>query len=115
MTIALYMDENVHRGITNGLRMKGVDVLTVQEDKRIGFSDILILDRANELKRVLFSQDDDFLVEAKRRQLEKIDFIGIIYSHKLRISVGDCIRDLEIIAKAASGEELANRVQYLPL
>ena len=109
------MDENVHRGITNGLKMRGVDVLTVQEDKRIGFSDILILDRANELKRILFSQDDDFLVEAKRRQLGNIDFIGIIYAHKLRISVGDCIRDLEIIAKVASWEELANRVQYLPL
>ncbi len=115
MTIAFYMDENVHRGITNGLRMRGVDVLTVQEDNRIGFSDILILDRANELERVLFSQDDDFLVEAKRRQLEKINFVGIIYAHKLRVSVGDCIRDLEIIAKAASWEELANRVQYLPL
>ncbi len=109
------MDENVHRGITNGLKMRGVEVLTVQEDKRIGFSDILILDRANELKRILFSQDDDFLVEAKRRQLGNIDFIGIIYAHKLRISVGDCIRDLEIIAKVASWEELANRVQYLPL
>ncbi|EAZ88068.1 DUF5615 family PIN-like protein [Crocosphaera chwakensis] len=115
MTIAFYMDENVHRGITDGLRMRGVDVITVQEDKRIGFSDILILDRANELTRVLFSQDDDFLVEAKRRQLGKIDFIGIIYAHKLKISVGDCIRDLEIIAKAASWEELANSVQYLPL
>ncbi len=29
--------------------------------------------------------------------------------------MGDCIRDLEIIAKAASGEELPNRIQYLPL
>ena len=60
MTIAFYMDENVHRGITDGLRIKGVDVLTVQEDKRIGFSDISILNRANELERVLLSQDDDF-------------------------------------------------------
>ena len=115
MTIAFYMDENVHRGITDGLRIKGVDVLTVQEDKRIGFSDISILNRANELERVLLSQDDDFWVEAKRRQLEQIDFIGIIYAHKLKISVGNCIRDLEIIAKVASWEELANHVEYLPL
>ncbi|MGL5804946.1 MAG: hypothetical protein ACRC11_05820 [Xenococcaceae cyanobacterium] len=43
------------------------------------------------------------------------DFFGVIYAHKLRVSVGDCIRDLEIIAKAATPEELANRVQYLPL
>jgi hypothetical protein len=29
MSIALYMDENVHGAITNGLRQRNVDVLTV--------------------------------------------------------------------------------------
>lgn len=28
---------------------------------------------------------------------------------------GDCVRDLEIIAKAGHPEDFANRVQYLPL
>ncbi|MEG3436171.1 hypothetical protein V0288_03485 [Pannus brasiliensis CCIBt3594] len=31
------------------------------------------------------------------------------------ITLGDCIRDLEIIAKASDPEDLADRVQYLPL
>ena len=115
MTITLYIDENVHRGITNGLRIRGVDVLTVQEDGLIGSKDPVILDRATKLQRVLFTQDDDFLAEANYRQAENIDFAGVIYAHKLRVSVGDCIRDLEIIAKAASYEELVNSVQYLPL
>lgn len=115
MSLALYMDENVHRGITNGLRLRGVDILTVQEDKRTSFSDPLILDRAMELQRVLFSQDEDFLAEATHRQSENISFAGVIYAHKLRVSLGDCINDLEIIAKAANREDLANRVQYLPL
>ena len=115
MSIAFYMDENVHRGITNGLRIRDVDVLTVQEDGRTGFRDPMILDRATELKRVLFSQDDDFLAEATRRQQERISFSGVVYAHKLRVSVGDCIRDLEILARAAYPEELANHVQYLPL
>jgi predicted nuclease of predicted toxin-antitoxin system len=88
MNIALYMDENVHRAITNGLRLRGVDVLTVQEDKRIGFPDPKILDRATEQGRVLFTQDDDFLAEANRRQAEEIEFLGVIYAHKLRVSVG---------------------------
>lgn len=115
MSVALYMDENVHRAVTNGLRLRGIDILTVQEDQRIGFPDPQILDRATELQRVLFTQDDDFLAEANRRQIEEMDFRGVIYAHKLRVSVGDCIRDLEIIAIAANPEELANRVQYLPL
>jgi predicted nuclease of predicted toxin-antitoxin system len=115
MSLALYMDENVHRAITNGLRLRGVDVLTVQEDKLIGFPDPKILDRSTELERVLFTQDNDFLAEANRRQVEEIVFFGVIYAHKLKVSVGDCIRELEIIAKAANPQELANRVQYLPL
>jgi hypothetical protein len=89
--------------------------LTAQEDRRTSFRDPIILDRATELERVLFSQDDDFLAEANRRQQEKINFSGVVYAHKLRVSVGDCVRDLEIIAKAAYPQELANRVQYLPL
>lgn len=115
MSVALYIDENVHRAITDGLRIRGVDVLTVQEDGRASFPDALILDRATELERVLFSQDEDFLAEANRRQDKQINFAGVIYAHKLRVTVGDCVRDLEIIAKAASLEELNNRVQYLPL
>ena len=67
------------------------------------------------VERVLFSQDDDFLAEANLRQQERKNFSGVVYAHKLRVSVGDCVRDLEIIAKAAYPEELANRVQYLPL
>ena len=47
--ITFYIDENVHRGITNGLRIKGVDVLTVQEDGRTGIKDPAVLDRATEL------------------------------------------------------------------
>jgi predicted nuclease of predicted toxin-antitoxin system len=61
------MDEHIHRAITIGLRLRGIDVLTVQEDGRAGVSDPLVLDRATELNRVLFTQDDDFLIEANRR------------------------------------------------
>lgn len=32
MSVAIYMDEHVHRAITVGLRLRGVDVLTAQED-----------------------------------------------------------------------------------
>jgi hypothetical protein len=33
------MDEHVPRSITTGLRLRNVDVLTVQEDGRTGFPD----------------------------------------------------------------------------
>ncbi|WP_263972459.1 DUF5615 family PIN-like protein [Pseudanabaena yagii] len=53
MAIALYMDENVPRQILLGLRLRGVDVLSVQEDQRSGDPDPQVLARANELQRVI--------------------------------------------------------------
>lgn len=109
------MDEQVPRQITAGLRLLAVDVLTVQEDNRMGVSDQILLDRATELRRVMFSQDQDFLIEASRRQVEGVFFSGVIYAHQQRVSIGECIHDLELIAKAGEIEDFANRVQYLPL
>ena len=109
------MDENVNRAITLGLRQRGVDVVTAQEDGRSGASDEDILDRSTELRRVLFSQDDDLLAEAKRRQLEGVRFGGVVYAHQLRITIGECVRDLELVAEATQPEELADSVLHLPL
>jgi uncharacterized protein with PIN domain len=115
MSVTFYMDEHVHRAITVGLRLRGVDVLTVQENGRRNTSDDVLLDRATELGRVMFSQDEDLLAEAKRRQDESAPFAGVIYAHQLRVTIGTCVRDLELIAKAADPQDLANRVEYLPL
>jgi len=74
MSIALYMDEQVPLAITNGLRQLGIDVLTVQEDNRSGYADPILLDRATELGRVMFSQDEDLPIEAHHRQAKGINF-----------------------------------------
>lgn len=115
MSIAFYMDENVPRQITVGLRLRDVDVLTVQEDERAGMLDPQVLARATELQRVLFSRDDDLLTLAHQRQREGVAFPGVIYSHPQSIGIGDCVRELEIIAKASTLEDTLNQVQYLPL
>ena len=115
MAIALYMNQHVPRAITIGLRLRGVDVITAYEDAASTMDDPELLDRGGELDRVLFTQDDDLLVEATKRQREGIPFRGVIYAHQLRVSIGTCVHDLEIIAKAGEPEDLINRVQFLPL
>lgn len=115
MAIKLYMDHHVPKAITVGLRLREVDVITAYEDKSNELDDPLLLDRANELERVLFSQDDDLLAEATKRQRETVIFRGVVYAHQLRVSIGTCIRDLEIIAKAGEPEDFINRVEFLPL
>jgi Domain of unknown function (DUF5615) len=109
------MDENVRGAVTDGLRGRGVDVLTVQEDGRVGDDDPDVLDRAAKLGRVVFTQDADFLAEGTRRQRAGIPFAGVVYAHQLRISVAQCINDLELIAGAMDLVEFAGRVEYLPL
>ena len=56
MPLALYMDVHVPRAITNGLRRRGVDVLTAQEDGAAEFDDPSLLDRATALNRALLQK-----------------------------------------------------------
>ena len=109
------MDVHVRQAITVGLRLRGVDVLTAQEDGTRELSDPALLDRATELGRVLFSQDDDLLREAVWRQRNGKHFAGIIYAHQLKITVGQCLNDLELLANAGEPEDFVNWVEYLPL
>ena len=106
MPIALYMDHHVLRAITAGFRLRGVDVLTAYEDNASEMDDPVLLDRAGELGRVLFTQDHDLLSEAARRQREDISFHGVIYAHQLRVSIGGCVHDLEVIARAGEPADL---------
>lgn len=115
MSTSLYVDVHVRRAVTNGLRLRGVDVLTAQEDGTRELDDSKLLDRATALGRVLFTQDDDLLTEAVRRQREDKAFAGVIYAHQLNITIGECVDCLELIALASEPDEWANRIAYLPL
>jgi hypothetical protein len=101
--------------VISALRERGVDVLTVQEDGRESLPDPAVLDRATELGRVLFSQDDDLLGEAARRQRAGVSFSGVIFAHQQEVAIRLCIDDLELIATACEALEFQDRVEYLPL
>lgn len=109
------MDEHVARAITLALRQRGVDVLTAQEDGRSGASDVALLDRAMELRRALFTQDDDLLAEAHRRQSAGVHFGGVLYAHQLRVTIGGLVADLSLVAATLDDDEIQNTVLFLPL
>ena len=115
MAVALYMDQHVPKSITVGLRMRGVDVLTAYEDNASELDDSALLDRATELGRVLFTRDDDLLAEATYRQRDGVIFQGVIYAHQLRVSIGTCIEDLELIAMLEEPQDWISKVQFLPI
>jgi predicted nuclease of predicted toxin-antitoxin system len=109
------MDAHVPFAITAGLRLRGVDVLTAQEDGAAKLDDDVLLDRVAALGRIIFTRDVDFLAHARERQRTGVAFSGVVYAHQLKASIGQCVADLELIAKAYEPEDMLNRVEYLPL
>ena len=113
MSLGLYMDVHVPRPITGGLRRRGVDVLTVQEDGAARASDPELLRRARELGRILFSQDEDLIVEAIKCQRVGEPFATVVFARQLDLSIGRCLADLEALAKAALPEDAQGQIIFL--
>lgn len=115
MSLRFLMDVHVRRAVTDGLRARGVDVLTAQEDASSRLSDPELLDRATLLGRVLISSDDDLLIEATRRQRSGEPFGGIIFFAQAVPAISERVEDLELLAEVYDTEEFLNRVEFLPL
>jgi hypothetical protein len=115
VSVRLYFDVHVPRAIVDGLRLRGVDVVTAQGDGAAEFEDPPLLDRATELQRILVTQDEDFLQEASRRHRSGETFFGIVFARQLHVTIGQCVADLEIIAKDSEPDEWIGRVEHLPL
>lgn len=114
MSVALYMDEHIPSAITEGLKRRGVDVITVQADGMEGSDDAVVLERATTLRRIVFTRDEDFLAIAADLQRRGRHFAGVVYAHQLRESVGRCVADLELIAVAGIPEDFSDQVVHLP-
>ena len=114
MGVTLYMDVHVPGPITRQLRLRGVDVLTAQEDGRDAIPDEQVLARATDLERVLFTQDVRFRVEVENWQRQGHEFAGLLFGPQLGGTIGQYVEDLELIAKASEPDEWRNVVQFLP-
>jgi hypothetical protein len=113
VSASLYMDVHVHRAITDGLRSRGVDVLTAQQDGTTRWEDPDLLDRATALNRVLFTNDQDLLRIVAARQHSGIAFAGVIYAPQTS-PLGPVIGDLEACALACEPEDFADGLTYVP-
>ncbi|HYV36769.1 MAG TPA: DUF5615 family PIN-like protein [Gemmataceae bacterium] len=114
MSVPLYIDHHVKAAITQGLRRRSVDVVTCAEDSTDQCDDDQILERAAQLRRAVFTQDDDFLALADEWLKNGRDFAGVIYAHQLGITIGQAIRDLELLAKVLEPAKMKNRIEFLP-
>ncbi len=106
--VKYYADENVAKAVVEGLRRRGVDVLTTQEAGTMGATDQEHLALARQQGRVIFTQDDDFLRAHARGEMHA----GIVYAHQ-RTSVGEVIRGLMLIYQVLDADEMKNHVEFL--
>jgi hypothetical protein len=113
--LALYMDQHVPAAITGALAVRGIDVLTAHDDGLADADDQTILDRATELGRVVFTRDRDFLVLGRAAQSSGVKFSGIIYAHQLHVTIGQAVRDLELICQSLTPDEIRSQVYFLPI
>ena len=109
------MDHHVPAAVTAELRRRSIDDLTAQEGGADQLDDDLLLERASQLDRVLFSQDRDLLRIANERMGSGREFNGLVYAHQLSITIGQAIRDLELLAQVLDPQDIHNRIEFLPL
>ncbi|NEO97446.1 MAG: hypothetical protein F6K58_01770 [Symploca sp. SIO2E9] len=114
MAVSLYMDVHVPQAITEQLRRRGVDVLTAIEDNSATLADDQLLEHCRVLGRVIFTQDIRFKALAEDWQRQGQSFAGLIFGHQLRGTIGQFVKDLELIAKVSEPREWLNTVENLP-
>jgi hypothetical protein len=59
--------------------------------------------------------DADFFLETKISLENEQTFSGLIYAHQLSITIGQAVRDLELIAKNGELADMQNRMEFIPL
>src|SRR5712691_5883047 len=112
MPVAFYMDVHIPAAITEQLRLRGVDVLAATEEGTNELPDDELLETASALRRVVFTHDIRFRAMAEQWQREERQFAGLAYGHAEGASIGQYVRDLELIAKASEPDDWQNMVMY---
>jgi predicted nuclease of predicted toxin-antitoxin system len=105
--IRFYLDEHIPRAVAEGLRGRGLDVLTVQDAGRISASDSVQLAFAFAERRVIVTMDSDFLILAS----QGTQHAGIAYASQQ--SIGELIRAVMLLYDVLSPEEMMNHVEFL--
>ncbi|NEP55677.1 MAG: hypothetical protein F6K31_01365 [Symploca sp. SIO2G7] len=107
--ISFHLDEQVERAIAEGLRRRNVNVTTTPEAGLLGATDEEQLAFVVAQKRVIFTQDDDFLALHQRG----LDHCGIVYCHQNSRSIGEIVRGLILIWEVLDPLEMQNHIEFI--
>jgi predicted nuclease of predicted toxin-antitoxin system len=108
--VKFYADEHISKAVIRGMRTRGIDVMTVSDASMRSASDEAHMAYAASRRRVIITQDDDFLRLAAKASAHP----GIVYAPQ-HTSPGDIIRGLLLIAQVLNSEDMDNHIEFLPL
>ncbi len=106
----IYADENIETSIVKGLRRRKITVYSVVELGYSGKSDKFHLLKAEELGAIVLTHDVDFLIVAGS---PSVSHHGIVFSHSKNVSIGDCIRGVELIVNALTDKDMKDHIEFL--
>ncbi|MFO0966625.1 MAG: DUF5615 family PIN-like protein [Gemmataceae bacterium] len=115
--LRLLTDEDVHGDIVQGLRRSQptVDVVRVQDVGLRHTPDPVILERAAREGRVVVSVDKKTLaVDAWNRVARGLPMPGVAILRTI-LTLGQAVRELELIALAGEAIDFRDQVVYLPM
>jgi predicted nuclease of predicted toxin-antitoxin system len=107
--IRFHFDEHIDTDIALALRRHGVDVTTTNEVGLRTRGDDEHLTFATRERRVIVTDDPDFL----RLAATGIDHPGIVICHRASRSMRDIIHGLILIYEGLAPDEMHGRVEYL--
>lgn len=113
--VRLYVDEDAGEStVVQGLRARGIDVLTTVEANLCGATDQDQLVFAAQQGRSIYTFNVGDFARLHTEHLQQgIDHAGIIVVPEQRYSIGEKIRRLAGFLSRVTAEEMANRMEYL--
>ena len=111
--IRIYTDESVDVAIAQGLQRRGVEAFSARDRDKLGLTDEEPLIFASMEKATIFSHDTDFLRIAAQSFDKGRTHYGVIYCHITTYGIGDCIRNLKILATVLTSEDMINHIEFL--
>jgi hypothetical protein len=111
-TLRFYLDENIHRmhAVANGLRRRGIDVMTVIDSKLRGPPDHVQFAFAQSVGRVIFTlHDEDYLALAANARTHA----GIGFCYQGHRTIRQMIQGLELIWEVLDVKDMQNHVEFI--
>ncbi|MGQ9625856.1 MAG: DUF5615 family PIN-like protein [Anaerolineae bacterium] len=115
MQIRLYVDEDaMARAFVQGLRARGIDVITVLDAGMSEQDDRVQLEYAAAQGRVLYTFNVAHFYQLHSEHLAQgKSHAGIILVYRQRYSIGEQIRRLLKVITTKSAEEMKNNIYFL--